>query len=164
MISGRGDEAYLAAGGPARHVPVLRDEVMAALDKGIRERPLAAPLLAERARLHTAKGHLDQAVEDAARAAHVCWNDPNLTALVRSDAAFRDERGDIGAGRPDIFRLAFSGGDHLRVGCEAFERGVEGRARDAACLRIRPQVCYEGLKIIFRFFSRSPRVCDENNR
>ena len=31
MTSGRGDEDYLAAGGPARHVPVLRDEVMAAL-------------------------------------------------------------------------------------------------------------------------------------
>jgi 16S rRNA (cytosine1402-N4)-methyltransferase len=31
MKAGRGDEAYLAAGGPARHVPVLRDEVMAAL-------------------------------------------------------------------------------------------------------------------------------------
>ncbi|MGH6831071.1 MAG: 16S rRNA (cytosine(1402)-N(4))-methyltransferase RsmH, partial [Methylocella sp.] len=31
MTSGRGDEANLAAGGPARHVPVLRDEVMAAL-------------------------------------------------------------------------------------------------------------------------------------
>ena len=32
MTSGRGDEDYLAAGGPARHVPVLRDEVMQALD------------------------------------------------------------------------------------------------------------------------------------
>ncbi|QBR72090.1 16S rRNA (cytosine(1402)-N(4))-methyltransferase [Beijerinckiaceae bacterium] len=31
MTSGRGDEDFLAAGGPARHVPVLRDEVMAAL-------------------------------------------------------------------------------------------------------------------------------------
>ncbi|HEX3495955.1 MAG TPA: 16S rRNA (cytosine(1402)-N(4))-methyltransferase RsmH, partial [Methylocella sp.] len=31
MKAGRGDEAHLAAGGPARHVPVLRDEVMAAL-------------------------------------------------------------------------------------------------------------------------------------
>ncbi|MGH6851911.1 MAG: 16S rRNA (cytosine(1402)-N(4))-methyltransferase, partial [Methylocella sp.] len=31
MTAGRGDEAYLAAGGPARHIPVLRDEVMAAL-------------------------------------------------------------------------------------------------------------------------------------
>ncbi len=31
MTSGRGDEAYLAASGPARHVPVLRDEVMSAL-------------------------------------------------------------------------------------------------------------------------------------
>jgi 16S rRNA (cytosine1402-N4)-methyltransferase len=31
MTAGRGDEAHLAAGGPARHVPVLRDEVMAAL-------------------------------------------------------------------------------------------------------------------------------------
>ncbi|MCI0601208.1 MAG: 16S rRNA (cytosine(1402)-N(4))-methyltransferase RsmH [Beijerinckiaceae bacterium] len=31
MTSGRGDETYLAAGGPARHVPVLRDEVMAVL-------------------------------------------------------------------------------------------------------------------------------------
>lgn len=32
MTSGRGDEDHLAAGGPARHVPVLRDEVMQALD------------------------------------------------------------------------------------------------------------------------------------
>jgi 16S rRNA (cytosine1402-N4)-methyltransferase len=31
MTAGRGDEAFLAAGGPARHVPVLRDEVMTAL-------------------------------------------------------------------------------------------------------------------------------------
>ncbi len=31
MTPGRGDEFDLAAGGPARHVPVLRDEVMAAL-------------------------------------------------------------------------------------------------------------------------------------
>ena len=31
MTPGRGDETILAAGGPARHVPVLRDEVMAAL-------------------------------------------------------------------------------------------------------------------------------------
>ncbi|MGH6868446.1 MAG: 16S rRNA (cytosine(1402)-N(4))-methyltransferase RsmH [Methylocella sp.] len=31
MTAGRGDDAYFAAGGPARHVPVLRDEVMAAL-------------------------------------------------------------------------------------------------------------------------------------
>jgi 16S rRNA (cytosine1402-N4)-methyltransferase len=31
MNPGSGDEAYLAAGGPARHVPVLRDEVMDAL-------------------------------------------------------------------------------------------------------------------------------------
>jgi 16S rRNA (cytosine1402-N4)-methyltransferase len=31
MNPGRGDEADLAAGGPARHVPVLRDEVMGAL-------------------------------------------------------------------------------------------------------------------------------------
>jgi 16S rRNA (cytosine1402-N4)-methyltransferase len=32
MISGRGDENDLAAGGPARHVPVLREEVMQMLD------------------------------------------------------------------------------------------------------------------------------------
>ncbi|MCI0466383.1 MAG: 16S rRNA (cytosine(1402)-N(4))-methyltransferase RsmH [Beijerinckiaceae bacterium] len=30
-MPGRGNEAHLAAGGPARHVPVLRDEVMAVL-------------------------------------------------------------------------------------------------------------------------------------
>lgn len=35
MTPGSGDESLLAAGGPARHVPVLRDEVMAAL--GLRE-------------------------------------------------------------------------------------------------------------------------------
>jgi 16S rRNA (cytosine1402-N4)-methyltransferase len=32
MTSGRGDEDYLAAGGPARHVPVLRDEVIQIID------------------------------------------------------------------------------------------------------------------------------------
>jgi 16S rRNA (cytosine1402-N4)-methyltransferase len=32
MTAGRGDEDHLAAGGPARHVPVLRDEVMAIAD------------------------------------------------------------------------------------------------------------------------------------
>ncbi|HYP57602.1 MAG TPA: 16S rRNA (cytosine(1402)-N(4))-methyltransferase RsmH [Beijerinckia sp.] len=32
MTPGRGDEIDLAAGGPARHVPVLREEVMQALD------------------------------------------------------------------------------------------------------------------------------------
>lgn len=31
MTAGRGDEAFLAAGGPARHIPVLRDEVMTVL-------------------------------------------------------------------------------------------------------------------------------------
>ena len=34
---------------------------------------------------------MEQAVEDAAQAALVCWNDPNLAALARGDAAFRDE-------------------------------------------------------------------------
>jgi tetratricopeptide (TPR) repeat protein len=34
---------------------------------------------------------VDQAVDDAAQAALACWNDPKLAALVRSDAAFRDE-------------------------------------------------------------------------
>ena len=32
-----------------------------------------------------------QAVEDAAQAVLVCWNDPKLAALARSDEAFRDE-------------------------------------------------------------------------
>jgi 16S rRNA (cytosine1402-N4)-methyltransferase len=31
MTAGRGDEQFLAAGGPARHIPVLRDEVMTVL-------------------------------------------------------------------------------------------------------------------------------------
>jgi 16S rRNA (cytosine1402-N4)-methyltransferase len=31
MTAGRGDEEFLAAGGPARHIPVLRDEVMTVL-------------------------------------------------------------------------------------------------------------------------------------
>ena len=32
MTQGRGDDEALAAGGPALHIPVLRDEVLAALD------------------------------------------------------------------------------------------------------------------------------------
>jgi tetratricopeptide (TPR) repeat protein len=68
-----------------------RDEAMAAFDEALRARPLSAPLWAERARFHAAQGRLDQFVEDAAQAARACWNDANLTALVRSDAAFRDK-------------------------------------------------------------------------
>ena len=43
------------------------------------------------ARFQASQGHVEQAVEDAAQAALVCWNDPNLAALARKDAAFRDE-------------------------------------------------------------------------
>jgi WD40 repeat protein/serine/threonine protein kinase/tetratricopeptide (TPR) repeat protein len=67
------------------------DRAMAAFREALRARPLSAPLWAERARFHIAQGRLDQSVEDAAQAAAVCWNDPKLTALVRSDAAFRDK-------------------------------------------------------------------------
>jgi tetratricopeptide (TPR) repeat protein len=64
---------------------------MTAFDEALRARPLSAPLWAERARFHAAQGRLEQSIEDAAQAARVCWNDPKLTALVRSDAAFREE-------------------------------------------------------------------------
>jgi tetratricopeptide (TPR) repeat protein len=52
---------------------------------------LSASLWAERAQLHAAQGHLDQAIDDSAQAALACWNDPNLAALVRRDAAFREQ-------------------------------------------------------------------------
>ena len=67
------------------------DLASAAFDEAIRARPLYAPIWAERARFHATQGRVEQAAEDAAQAALVCWNDPNLTALARSDAAFRDE-------------------------------------------------------------------------
>ena len=40
MNAGRGDEDHLAAGGPARHIPVLRDEVLAVAGAA-RRRPLS---------------------------------------------------------------------------------------------------------------------------
>ena len=67
------------------------DKGMAAFDEALAARPLYAPLWAERARLHTAHGRLDQAVEDAAQAVLACWHDPKLAALARSDEDFRDE-------------------------------------------------------------------------
>jgi tetratricopeptide (TPR) repeat protein len=84
------------------------DEAASAFDEALRARPLYAPLWAERARFHASQGHLDQAVEDAAQAALVCWNDPGLAALMRNDSAFREEaldeilqlQGETGAGRP----------------------------------------------------------------
>jgi WD40 repeat protein/tetratricopeptide (TPR) repeat protein len=69
----------------------LANEAMAAFDEAVGARPLYAPLWAERARFHASQGRLAQAVLDAAQAALVCWNDPRLAALTRSDAAFRDE-------------------------------------------------------------------------
>jgi WD40 repeat protein/serine/threonine protein kinase len=67
------------------------DRAAAAFDEALRTRPLYAPLWADRARFHASCGHPDQAVEDAAQAALVCWNDPRLAALARSDATFRAE-------------------------------------------------------------------------
>jgi tetratricopeptide (TPR) repeat protein len=64
---------------------------MAAFNEALRARPLYAPLWAERARFHSSQGHIEQAAEDAAQAALVCWNDPKLAALAQNDAAFRDE-------------------------------------------------------------------------
>ena len=43
------------------------------------------------ARLHTAHGRLDKAVEDAAQAVLACWHAPKLAVLARSDEDFRDE-------------------------------------------------------------------------
>jgi WD40 repeat protein/serine/threonine protein kinase/tetratricopeptide (TPR) repeat protein len=67
------------------------DEALAAFDEAVRERPLSAPLWAERARFHSAQGRVDRAIDDAAQAALACWNDPKLAALVRNDATFREE-------------------------------------------------------------------------
>jgi tetratricopeptide (TPR) repeat protein len=66
-------------------------EAEAALDEALRARPLYAPLWAERARFHASQGRLDRMIEDASQAAMVCWNDPKLATLVRSDARFRTE-------------------------------------------------------------------------
>jgi tetratricopeptide (TPR) repeat protein len=69
----------------------LPEEAAAAFDEALRARPLYAPLWAGRARFHASHGRLDQAIEDAAQAALVCWDDPKVAALVRSDPAFREE-------------------------------------------------------------------------
>jgi tetratricopeptide (TPR) repeat protein len=78
------------------------DEALAAFDEAIRARPLYAPLWAERARFHASHGRADQAIEGAAHAALVCWNDPKLAALVRSDGAFREEALDEILGIPIV--------------------------------------------------------------
>src|SRR5262249_10874797 len=61
----------------------------------------------------------DQAIEDAAQAALVCWNDPKLAALVRRDAAFRDEALD------EILRMQ-------RLGCRPGPEDWRGRGRRRA--------------------------------
>jgi tetratricopeptide (TPR) repeat protein len=76
------------------------EEAKAAFDEAVAARPLYAPLWAGRARFHAAHGLHGQAVEDAARAVLLCWNDPKLAALARSDAAFRDE-----AMRSELFQV-----------------------------------------------------------
>jgi tetratricopeptide (TPR) repeat protein len=96
------------------------DEAMTAFDEALRARPLYAPLWAERARFHAAHGRADRAIEDAAQAALVCWNDPGLAALARGDAAFRDEALD------EILRMQTTG---CRPGPEVW-RGL-GRRRAA---------------------------------
>jgi tetratricopeptide (TPR) repeat protein len=65
------------------------DLALAAFNEALRARPLYAPLWAERARFHAAQGRMEQAAEDAAQAALMCWNDPDLAALARGDADFR---------------------------------------------------------------------------
>jgi tetratricopeptide (TPR) repeat protein len=65
------------------------DLALAAFNEALGARPLHAPLWAERARFHLAQGRMEQAAEDAAQAALICWNDPELAALARGDAPFR---------------------------------------------------------------------------
>jgi WD40 repeat protein len=95
------------------------DRAAAAFDEALRARPLNAPLWAERARFHASHGHRDQAVEDAAQAVLVCWNDPRLAALTRSDAAFREEALD------EILQMPI-------LGCRASPEVWRGRARRRA--------------------------------
>jgi tetratricopeptide (TPR) repeat protein len=93
---------------------------MASFTEALRARPLYAPLWAERARFHAAQGHIEQAAEDAAQAALMCWNDPKLAALAQNDVAFRDEA------LNEIIRMQSAG---YRVGPEVW-RG-RGRRRAA---------------------------------
>jgi tetratricopeptide (TPR) repeat protein len=79
------------------------DLALAAFNEALRARPLHAPLWAERARLHAAQRRMEQAAEDAAQAALVSWNDPDLAALARRDAAFR------AAVLSEILREVFAG-------------------------------------------------------
>jgi tetratricopeptide (TPR) repeat protein len=66
-------------------------EAEAAFDEALRARPLYALLWAERSRYHASQDRADRAIDDLVQAALVCWNDPKLTALIRSDATFRGE-------------------------------------------------------------------------
>jgi WD40 repeat protein/tetratricopeptide (TPR) repeat protein len=95
------------------------EEAVAAFDEALRARPLYAPLWAERARFHAADGRPDRAIDDAAHAALVCWNDPGLAALARGDAAFRDEALD------EILRMQ-------SVGCRPGPEVWRGRGRRLA--------------------------------
>ena len=65
-------------------------------------------------------------------------------ALAIGDAAARGDIVDIGADRLAVFRLPLGGRDHARIGRHAFEREIEGGARDALGLRVRPQRGFEG--------------------
>ena len=60
------------------------------------------------------------------------------------DAAARGDGVDIGADRLAVFRLAFGGGDHARIGRDALEGEIESGAGDAFGLRVRPELGLEG--------------------
>jgi tetratricopeptide (TPR) repeat protein len=92
------------------------DDALAAFDESLRARPLHAPLWAERARFHESHSRLDQSIDDAAQAVLVCWNDPRLAALARSDTAFRDEA------LNEILQM------HI-VSCRAYPEVWRGRGR-----------------------------------
>ena len=60
------------------------------------------------------------------------------------DAAAIRDRVDVIADRLAVFGLLLGGRDHARIGRHAFQREIEGGARDALGLRVRPQLGFEG--------------------
>ena len=79
-------------------------------------------------------------------------------ALATLNAAARGDVIDIGAYRLAVFRLPFGGGDHARIGRDAFEGELEGGAGDAFGLSVMPKCGLEGgkgLLAVLRLYLRA---------
>ncbi len=116
------------------------------------ERPEHVPTVffPSEVRFHAPQGEQDPAFDLKLLLDHIeCFCPFAAFELCVGDAPFRYDGVHVVADGFAVFRLTPGRGDHPLIGGEALHGGIERRAADALCLRIRPQRCEKSRNGLF---------------